>query len=427
MKKLSLRVEIILWLSFLMVIAYFDRVNFSIAAPVIMKELGLGPAYLGMIMSGFGIGYMFLNYTGGFLAERFKPRTMLTAIIFLWSVFTLLTGVAWSFASLFIIRIVFGAAEGPMIPAFQMGINLWATPKERGLASGLWLGALPVGVVLGNTVSASIITAWGWKSVFYIYGIAGVIFAYLTWLIVRDSPAQHPRISKEELELIQSSIVKHDGAESVSAAGRTVGQLLSDPWVWVISISYFCVAFVFWVNLNWLPTYFVKVRGSSLLASGIFASLPYIIAAFGAPVMGWLSDHIGKVRSYWLAIGFIIAAPFIAFAVITPSIDISLFCFAVSLFLIMGNIALHYAVAMEIFNRADVARATGVMLGTGSISAVFAPSMVGFIVQSTGSFNGAYFICAGITFLGALMALALAAREKVRHRGASATLDAVTA
>ena len=81
----------------------------------------------------------------------------------------------------------------------------------------------------GNTVSASIITAWGWKSVFYIYGITGVIFAYLTWLIVRDSPAEHPRISKEELELIQSSIVKHDGAESVSAAGRSIRQLLLDP------------------------------------------------------------------------------------------------------------------------------------------------------------------------------------------------------
>ena len=297
-----------------------------------------------------------------------------------------------------------------------MGNNVWATPKERGLASGLWLGALPVGVVLGNTLSAAIITAWGWRSVFYIYGIAGGVFAYLTWVIVRDNPAEHPRISKDELQLIQSSIVEHDGVDSVTAAGRTVFQLLSDPWVWVLSVSYFCVAFVFWVNLNWLPTYFVKVRASSLLASGIFASLPYIVAAFGAPVLGWLSDHVGKVRSNWLAIGFITATPFIAYAVITPSIEISLFCFAVSLFLIMGNIALHYAVAMEIFNRADVARATGIMLGTGSISAVFAPSMVGFIVQSTGSFNGAYFICAGITCVGALMALALAVKERMRHR-----------
>ena len=82
----------------------------------------------------------------------------------------------------------------------------------------------------------------------------------------------------------------------------------------------------------------------------------------------------------------------------------------------MGNIALHYAVAMEIFNRADVARATGIMLGTGSISAIFGPSMVGFIVQATGSFNGAYFICAGITFIGALMALALGVKEKIHHR-----------
>ena len=67
MRVSSLRVKMILWLSFLMVIAYLDRVNFSVATPVIIKELGLGPAHLGMIMSGFGIGYMILNFAGGFL------------------------------------------------------------------------------------------------------------------------------------------------------------------------------------------------------------------------------------------------------------------------------------------------------------------------------------------------------------------------
>ena len=292
---------------------------------------------------------------------------------------------------------------------------MWVTPKERGLASGLWLGALPVGVVVGSMLSAWIITAWGWHSVFYIYGLSGIVFAYLTWLIVRDAPAEHPSISKEELELIETSIVQHDGA-GVTAAGRTLWQLLLDPWVWVLSIMYFSVAFVFWVNLFWLPTYFVTARGSSLLKSGIFMSLPYIIAAFGAPAMGWLSDHVGKVRSYWLAAGFLVATPFIAYAVVTPSIEISLFCFSVSLFLIMGNIALHYAVAMEVFNRADMTKVTGIMLGTGSISAVIAPTMAGYMKEITGSFDGAYFICAGITLMGGLLSFALAQKEKSRHR-----------
>ncbi|MFB3925595.1 MAG: MFS transporter, partial [Syntrophales bacterium] len=66
---MTLRKKIMLWLAFIMLIAYIDRMNFAIAAPIILKEFGLLAGQLGVIMSAFTLGYMLTNFVGGFVTE----------------------------------------------------------------------------------------------------------------------------------------------------------------------------------------------------------------------------------------------------------------------------------------------------------------------------------------------------------------------
>jgi len=424
MFKDRLRIEIILWLAFLMVVAYVDRVNFSMAAPIVMKELGWTAGELGMVFSAFTLGYAVLNFPGGFIVERFGARATLTCIVLFWSLMTGLTPIAWSFASMLVIRIIFGMFEGPMIPATTKCVSRWVTPKERGLASGMWMGALPVGVVIGNPLSALIIAQWGWHSVFYIYASFGLLVSYVTWKIIRNRPEDHPKISKGEIETIKASIEKHEGSERLKAPGSTVSKLLCNPWVWVISLLYVSTASLFWVNLSWLPTYFMKARGSSLLRSGFISALPWLAGAFGSPIYGWLSDRFGSVRGLWLAIAYFIIAPFVAYACITPSLNVCLLCFMVGVFLNMGCLGLLYAIPMEIFPPADVAKASGIMLGWGSLSGVASPTIVGFIVQYTDSFNAAYYVFVGVSLCAGLLAFALIAKERATHRQKEITLSA---
>lgn len=419
--KNNIRMEIILWLSLIMVLAYMDRSNFAVAAPILVKEFGINAGQLGIIFSLFTAGYTILNFPGGFIAERFGARLVLAGVIFLWSVMTIATAFAWSFVSIVIIRVVFGMCEGPMIPATTKCVNMWVTPKERGLASGLWMGAIPVGALVGNALSGTIVTAWGWQSVFYIFGILGFLVAYLTWRILRNRPEEHPRITKEEIDLIRTSIVKHEGTARIAESGSTVGQLMSNKWVWIISVLYMCNIMLFWANLSWLPSYFVMARGSSILKSGFVSAVPWIAGAFGALVMGWLSDHFGKIRGVWLAGALFVMAPFVAYATITDSLMVCLICFVIAIFLNVGVTGLMYAVPMEVFPVADVAKTSGIMLGFGSISGVVSPSLVGFIVQYTHSFNAAYIVFAVLSVVGGLLSLALIAKEKevLRQKEAS--------
>jgi len=397
-----------------MLVAYIDRVNFAMAAPIILKEFGMNTGQLGIIFSAFTLGYTIMNFPGGFLVERFSVRVMLTVIILCWSFFVGLTAFAWSFASLLVIRIAFGAFEGPMIPALTKTVNVWVTPKERGMASGMWLAALPLGIVIGNPLSGFIIEKWGWQSVFVIFGAGGLVVAYVTWRLIRNHPEEHPHITKDELNLIKSSIHQHEGVDRLAAKGSTVSALLRNPWLWVISIIYFTMCLTFWANLNWLPTYFVKVRGSSLLKSGFLTMIPWFAGAVGAFVVPWVSDHIGKLRGVWLAVSFFIMAPAIAFAVYTPSLDACLISFIIAIFFNMALIPLMYVIPMEIFPPTDVAKASGIMLGWGSFAGILSPTLVGYVVEYTGSFNSAYYLFAALSLLGGVLAFAVTAKERAR-------------
>ena len=407
---MTLRKKIMLWLAFIMLIAYIDRMNFAIAAPIIMKEFGLLAGQLGIIMSAFTLGYMVTNFVGGFVVERFKPRLVLTLILLLWSAMVAFTGIAWSFVSLLFIRILFGLFEGPMIPSLTKTVTIWAPPKERGFASGLWMAALPVGVVVGNVLSAVIIEGMGWRACFYMYGAVGIVVAYITWQFIRNNPKEHPSISKQELDYIETSIANHEGEQL--STGSTVLELLKNPWVWVLSFVYFSITLAFWANVNWLPTYLVKVRGSTILKSGFLSALPWVAGALGAFIMGWFSDHFKKSKSTLMAICLFLMAPFTAYGVITPSLTVCIACFCISIFFIMGFLGIVYAVPMELFPRNDVAKASGIMLGCGSFAGVLSPTLVGYIVQYTNSFNAAYYVFAVMAVAGGLVSLLFLARKE---------------
>jgi sugar phosphate permease len=412
-----LRWGILSWIVLVVLVAYFDRVNIAIAAPFLMKELGISPGQLGLIMSGFTIGYTVLNFPAGFILDRFTLRKTYTVMFLLWSVMTFLTGAAWSFMSLMIIRIIFGMCEGPMPVANQKYVNAWMLPSERAFSSGLWMGALAMGVIFGNMLSAVIVDGYGWRSVFYIYGAAGIVLAYVTWMILRDRPEEHPAISKKEAELINTSIARHAGSSAAQATGSSLGQLLTNPWVWILTVVYFSLGLMLWGNLNWLPTYFVKARSSTLLKSGFYATVPWIASFCGSTIMGWLSDHVGKrYRSPWLVLGLLGSAPGLYFAVTAESLNMCLMWFSVAGFFGWGALGIIYSVAMEIIDRADVVKVSGIMLTGGSLAGIVAPTLIGYVLQITNSFNIAYYVFAAASLIGGCISFALIGREKALRR-----------
>ncbi|NPU85942.1 MAG: MFS transporter [Syntrophaceae bacterium] len=409
---MKFRFLMLIWLFIVVLVSFFDRVNLAVAAPMIMAEFGITPTQLGIVMAGFTIGYTILSFPAGFIVQRFSSRALLTCIIVLWSVMTGLTGIAWSFASLLVIRILFGMCEGPMFSANANLVNLWMPPRERGIAQAMWLAAIPVGVLLGNVASAAVISTYGWRSVFLVFAVLGLVVAVLSWKIVRDRPEDHPKVSPAELRSIKDAQRLHDGNNIDDEAGSTMKELMMNPWVWVLNILYFAAAMYLWGNLNWLPTYFSIARGSNLMSSGLYAAIPMISATAGLFVMGWLSDRFGKDRSLWLALTLFMAVPFTIYGVIASSLSNCLWGFSLATFFCFGSYGIIYTLPMEIFNRGDAPKVTGIMLAWSSLAGIIAPILVGFILQHTRSFDYAYYIFAGLVFIAGCLSLVLLTRER---------------
>jgi MFS family permease len=150
----------------MMLVAYMDRVDISVAGKAIMADLHITKTAFGFVLSAFTIGYALLQFPGGWLADKFGSKPLLVAALLMWSLFTGLTGMATSLAMLIAIRIVFGIGEGLENGAQFKLIGDHFEPLERSRANGIFLSALAVGPLLATPLATWLLGSVGWRVMF---------------------------------------------------------------------------------------------------------------------------------------------------------------------------------------------------------------------------------------------------------------------
>src|ERR1700761_3691421 len=138
----------------LAVLSYVQRVAISQAAGPISKDLHLDKAQMGLIFGAFGLSYALFELPMGLLGDRLGVRRVLLQVVLAWSIFTALTGAAWSFASMYVVRFLFGAGEAGCFPNLTRMLSVWLPARERITAQSLmwactrWGGAATPPIVL---------------------------------------------------------------------------------------------------------------------------------------------------------------------------------------------------------------------------------------------------------------------------------------
>src|SRR6185295_8291588 len=160
------RVLVVTGTFLLSVLLYVDRVCISTAKDSITRDLGLTDTQFGWVMSAFAIGYAIFQTPSGMLADRAGSRKILTGIVTVWSVFTGLTALAWSYLSLLTIRFLFGAGEAGAFPGMARAVYAWIPTRERGLVKGINFSGSRLGAAFALPSLAIAIDAMGWKSTF---------------------------------------------------------------------------------------------------------------------------------------------------------------------------------------------------------------------------------------------------------------------
>ena len=272
----------------LAMLAYIQRVAISQAASPMSTEMGLDKGQMGWIFGAFALSYALLEIPMGALGDKFGVRRVLAPLVLIWSAFTALSGAAWNFTSLLVMRFIFGAGEAGCFPNLTKMLSVWLPRRERVQAQSLmwactrWAGAVTPPIAL------LVITAVGWRWGFAVFGLLGALWVAAFWFFFKDDPAKHKGVNEAELQLLEGS------RALAEEGGGGWSKIFTDVNVLLLVIQYTAFSFVWYFYVTWLPTYLIEAWGLTFAQAAGYAILPLLFGGFGALISGMIPARIPR-------------------------------------------------------------------------------------------------------------------------------------
>ena len=380
--------------------SYVDRTNLGIAAPFISKDLGLDKAQMGQIFAAFGLTYAFALIPGGYIADLFGSRLSYAMALVGWSLATMAQGMANTFNGLFASRMAIGVLEAPAFPANARAVTMWFPMRERGFATSVYITGQYIGAPMFTGLLLWIANDFGWRSIFYSTGIAGVILG-LSWWFVYQDPRKCSRANQAEIDYIEAGGGLASNKERIKFDWRAFFKLLSYRQVQAICIGKFCNNSVLVFFITWFMTFLVEERKMAVLKVGIFQALPFLGATAGILLAGFFSDllirrgmSMSKARKAPLIAGTLLAASIVLVNFVTS--DATVIAILTVTFFAQGVASMSWAVVSEVAPRQYIGLTSGITSLAANLAGITTPLIIGYILKETGSFYWA------LNFIGAL-------------------------
>ena len=389
-------------------INYIDRVNFAVATPTLMKEFGLGTAEMGILMSAFFWSYTIAMLPSGYLLNKLGPKKVLGIAGVAWGAVTMLVAGCVGFYSFLALRIGLGVTEAPAFPANARVVSVWVPKRERTFASSIFDCSAWAGGAFAPPIVAFIIAAWGWKMSFVVTGAMAVAWA-IWWLLAYHEPADHPRISKSELDYIrQDEVITDQGTVHVEPI--SMARLATYPVILKACVAYAFYLYIWTVFLYWIPTYLMKARGLSLKEMGIAASIPYIVAVCLELTGGKFFDtwyrkgaSITLLRRTGMGISMFGAAFFILMCMRADTAFWAIFWLSAFAGIFGFGASNVWAIPSDLAPYGQAGGVGGVYNFVGNFGALIAPMITGYLAATKYGFNGAFAVCVAVAVLGGLL------------------------
>lgn len=412
LKFANLRWAVLGMNALVLLLNYGDRAAIGVAAPFIINEFDFSKVTWGIIIGAFAFGYAPFSFIGGWASDKFGPRKIMGIAAIWWSIFTALTAVGFNLISFVIIRILFGCGEGPQAPVTAKTIRNWFPDRQLGAALGISQASTPLGGAVGTPVFAWLLLLLNgdWRLSFIILGAVGILFAIGWFVVVRDTPEQHPWITMKELAIIKENTRTSTVTESTAQGpALTLGQCLTKPLVWIIAFAFFGYSWALNTFLGWFPTYLVQVHHIDIKTLAISGSIPWIAGAIGLALGGIITDWIGKrtgnllgSRKWFTVICLLGVAAAFAPSAMVASTGSAVALMALAIFLLYLTGAQYWAIIAETFPTEYLGGIGGFVNFLANLAGIVAPIVTGAAVDATHNWETGFFIAAAIVVIGAL-------------------------
>lgn len=360
------------------IVSYIDRGVITLALSQMGQDMSLDASALGIVLSSFFVGYALMQIPGGWLADKFGSRKVIVVAILFWSLFTGLSGAAWSLASLLVIRFLFGIGEGAYPSASTKAISDYFSTEKRTKAQTTMMSSNALGGAIAPIICTPLLLWLGWRHTFLAISLLGVVL--VIWFLYITRGSSHKK-----------------GASSLPKAEKGVyKELLRNRTLWKVMALFFFANIASWGLSSWMPTYLIEAQGIDLKAAGLVSAIPAVIAALGMLVSGRIIDRIGARAKYVVTACLFMYALFLF--LVTRAGGLAEIMLCMSLAMAFGSFTLSFVFTLphRLMKQRVVGTAFGMINFGGQAAGILSPAIMGFLILSTNSYNSAFFIPNGI-------------------------------
>lgn len=390
-------------LFFATTINYIDRQVLGILKPVLDRELHLNQAEYGWVIFGFQLAYAVVMPLAGRLIDWLGTRTGYLLAVVVWSVAAMAHAAARSAVQFGLARFLLGVGESSNFPAAFRTVADWFPRRERALAGGIFNSGSNIGALVAPLIVPYLATHYGWHSAFLFTGSLGLVWVVF-WLLLYRQPREHPRLSPQELELIESDSDPESPARvpwlklltNRAALAFIVGKFLTDP--------------VWWFYLYWTPDFLHRKYGLNITELGLPLVVIYLTSDVGSIGGGWFSSFL--LKRGWPVGSARKAAMLVCAASVTAVIFVpytggrlwlTVVLIAIAASAHQGWSANLFTMTSDTFPRKAVASVVGIGGFWGAISGMIAAPIIGAWLQFSHDTYAPLFVGAGCAYLIALL------------------------
>lgn len=320
---------------FVALLSALDRVAMSVAIIPLSNEFHLTDTVKGEISSVFSVGYGLGIIPAGLLVSAVSPRLIMACGVLLWSLATFGTPIAANMihvfqntgtmtneeltttilyvaentAPLLLIRSVMGAAESVVLPTIQRILSNWIPASKKSLSIATVFSGFQIGTVCAYTLSPGVMEEFGWRGLFYIYGMIGALWLIPWWLLAKDEPNMVTNETNTELAhlVVEQRLIDENGEEAVGVMGSQLTSwqeatsvfkdapwkaLLTSKATWAVTIAHAANNWGLYNNLSWTPTFYAEQYGLNVKESALLSVLPSVAGAVSGLLAGYTADKI---------------------------------------------------------------------------------------------------------------------------------------
>jgi predicted MFS family arabinose efflux permease len=362
-----------------------DRMTVSSAIGLIATDFGLGKGQSGILLSSFFYGFIGFLFLSGIIADKLSGKPVLILGLVMFSVATMLTGVAGSLSSLIFYRVMTGIGEGVFWPAASLEVANVTTEKQRTTVMSLYWMGYPIGGFFGTWLGAVLGPEYGWRVVFYVAGGLGILVAIAYAILVKSEPKKVVTIAAHEKIPLK--------------------QLFRNQSVMLMAFYYFLLLSGWWIVLLWAPTFLMNVKQLTIGTAGTIASLLGLTGALGGFLLGRICDGGDFSRKRSILIGITVASSLLMAAMV-----LQLPVFAVVILVLLLGLLGYPVTPLVLSFTAELVppqlrgSAIGFVMNVGMTAGGISPVLAGYFADKY-SMSAVWFVAACVMVVSSVLLL----------------------